>query len=380
MKRSHVLIGAALAAFAASPAASANETQVCVKGPETRTVEAITPGEVGAACDMRLTIETGADRSVTTPFHANNQSDFCAQKARETMARLVSQGFDCAPPGEAPGLEFDTSDARLPAPGSARAPAPEPTRATTRTAAAATVPATAVGATTVSAASVSGTAVSGTAGSGTTGSATGRARATAAPAPQAAAPSAEPSRATPANAVPAKPRPAASTGEGDAPTDAESADAKAAAPVDRAPYRPQEAAALIRGVLDAQQAAWNEGDIEAFMAAYWNSPKLRLVSGTTVTKGWKKILRRYRDRYGDNGDFGVLAFSGVDVTVLEDDVALVVGRYAVDQGGPPATGAFSLVMKRFDGLWRIVHDHSAADPVEPVAAPASTPAEPLTEE
>jgi beta-aspartyl-peptidase (threonine type) len=38
----------------------------------------------------------------------------------------------------------------------------------------------------------------------------------------------------------------------------------AAAPTDQA----------IRGVLDAQVAAWNKGDLDGFMAGYWNDDKL----------------------------------------------------------------------------------------------------------
>src|SRR5262245_32100078 len=50
----------------------------------------------------------------------------------------------------------------------------------------------------------------------------------------------------------------------------------------------------IISVLEAQIAAWNRGDLEAFMQSYWQSPELRFASGSTPVRGWASALRRYR--------------------------------------------------------------------------------------
>jgi beta-aspartyl-peptidase (threonine type) len=42
----------------------------------------------------------------------------------------------------------------------------------------------------------------------------------------------------------------------------------------------------ISAVLDQQVAAWNRGDLEGYMAGYWNSPDLMFYSGATITRGW----------------------------------------------------------------------------------------------
>ena len=118
---------------------------------------------------------------------------------------------------------------------------------------------------------------------------------------------------------------------------------------------------IIRGVLAAQAAAWNEGDLEAFMGGYWKSPDLRFVSGTEVTGGWSQTLKRYRNRYGESGDMGELSFDKLDVEMVTDDVAVVVGRFNLERNEAEDTGLFTLVMKRFDGRWRIVHDHTVGD-------------------
>ena len=46
------------------------------------------------------------------------------------------------------------------------------------------------------------------------------------------------------------------------------------------------AEAPVRAVLSRQVEAWNRGDLEAFMAGYWNSPDLVFQSGATLTRGW----------------------------------------------------------------------------------------------
>ncbi len=59
--------------------------------------------------------------------------------------------------------------------------------------------------------------------------------------------------------------------------------------------------AAVRGVLEAQEEAWNRGDLEAFMLGYWNSPGLVFQSGATVVTGWGPTLERYEQRYRRDG-------------------------------------------------------------------------------
>ena len=48
----------------------------------------------------------------------------------------------------------------------------------------------------------------------------------------------------------------------------------------------------IRSVMDAQQTAWNRGDLEGFMRGYRRSQGTVFVSGDTVTRGWQTVLDR----------------------------------------------------------------------------------------
>lgn len=114
--------------------------------------------------------------------------------------------------------------------------------------------------------------------------------------------------------------------------------------------------AAIRSVLDAQQTAWNSGDINGFMEGYWRSPELRFASGGSVTKGWQATSDRYHARYSDRAKMGTLTFSDLEVEQLSGDAALVHGRWLLTRADDAPNGLFTLVFRKTDDRWLIVSD------------------------
>ena len=116
----------------------------------------------------------------------------------------------------------------------------------------------------------------------------------------------------------------------------------------------------IRQVLDDQAIAWNKGDLIGFMKGYWKSKDLTFVSGKDATRGWDETLERYKKRYQAEGkEMGKLTFSDVDVRVLANGVALVTGKWELKLSKETVGGRYSLVLRKFDEGWRIVHDHTS---------------------
>ena len=65
----------------------------------------------------------------------------------------------------------------------------------------------------------------------------------------------------------------------------------------------------IQQVLDAQNAAWNEGNLEKFMEGYWNSDKLKFIGSRGLQEGWQKTLDNYKKSYPDKATMGKLTFT-----------------------------------------------------------------------
>jgi uncharacterized protein (TIGR02246 family) len=117
----------------------------------------------------------------------------------------------------------------------------------------------------------------------------------------------------------------------------------------------------IKQVLYDQEAAWNRGDIDAFMHAYKDSPDTTFI-GKTISHGYQPILERYQKSYSSRAAMGTLDFSELAVRMLGNDHALVTGRYHLARtadGGGDASGIFSLVFEHEADGWRIILDHTS---------------------
>ena len=114
--------------------------------------------------------------------------------------------------------------------------------------------------------------------------------------------------------------------------------------------------AAILSLLEAQDVAWNAGDIEGFMAGYWRSPNLRFASGGNITRGWDETLARYKARYGTSSEMGTLTTSDHEIEILSADAAIAHGKWHLDWKGKQPWGLYTLVLRKVDGAWVIVSD------------------------
>ena len=135
--------------------------------------------------------------------------------------------------------------------------------------------------------------------------------------------------------------------------------------------------AEITAVLRAQQQAWNRGDIDAFMNGYArgsrqsgppigrtrpvaSSDSTIFVSEDKVTRGWQTVRDRYKKKYSDRAKMGTLTFSDLEITPLSNDSAVVLGRWRLKRTQDQPHGRFTLIFRRTNDGWRIVHDHTSA--------------------
>jgi ketosteroid isomerase-like protein len=118
------------------------------------------------------------------------------------------------------------------------------------------------------------------------------------------------------------------------------------------------ARAEIRAVMGEQQKMWNKGSIDGFMYHYWNSDEFTFQSGNKRLRGWETLRAMYLEKYsGENR--GTLEFDRIEINMLSSDAAYVLGRWKVVRKDSIKEGLFTLIFRKMEGRWEIVHDHSS---------------------
>lgn len=113
-------------------------------------------------------------------------------------------------------------------------------------------------------------------------------------------------------------------------------------------------------VLLTQQAAWNHGDIDAFVQTYKDAPDTLMVTHQ-ISHGFAGLVEEYRHDYPTKGAMGTLTFSELEARTLDANFAIVVGKYRLERAkkeGGNAEGVFSVVLEKTDKGWKIVLDHT----------------------
>ena len=111
-----------------------------------------------------------------------------------------------------------------------------------------------------------------------------------------------------------------------------------------------------------QEAAWNRGDLNGFLATYRMSDDVTFFGGGAATKGWAEILERYQRSYGGPGArMGQLKFEDKQVEVLAYNSILVRGRWVVSDNGQSKGGLFTIVLRKGSDGWKIIHNHTSSD-------------------
>lgn len=117
----------------------------------------------------------------------------------------------------------------------------------------------------------------------------------------------------------------------------------------------------IKHLLVSQIEAWNRGDLQGFMTGYWHAPQLTFFSGADVFKGWQAALQRYQRTYQGTGkEMGKLEFQDLNIDLLGLQAAVVTGKWQLTMSdGKKPHGLFTLIVKKMQPGWRIVHDHTS---------------------
>jgi uncharacterized protein (TIGR02246 family) len=109
---------------------------------------------------------------------------------------------------------------------------------------------------------------------------------------------------------------------------------------------------------------WNRGDLDAFVDDYLPGAETTYIGSRGVLRGPAAIRAAYAPRFAPGGVRDSLSFELVDVDPIAPGALNVIATYILarrvgTRDSVTARGPTSLVMRRVDGRWRIVHDHSS---------------------
>ena len=116
----------------------------------------------------------------------------------------------------------------------------------------------------------------------------------------------------------------------------------------------------IRKVFEEGCAAWNRGDLDGYLASYWDSEKTLWISSGSLTRGKATIAAAYRRRFSMGGAMGKLSVAELEIDVLTPEDAIAVGRWTLELEGTMSQGFFTVQLRKIEGTWLFVCDHASA--------------------
>jgi len=114
----------------------------------------------------------------------------------------------------------------------------------------------------------------------------------------------------------------------------------------------------ILAVMDAQETAWNNYDLEGFMSGYWKNDSLKFYGSRGITYGWNQTLANYKKGYPSSEYSGTLNFKINDISEIEKETYWVMGEYFLKRNVGDANGIFMIIFKKINGAWKIIADMS----------------------
>jgi uncharacterized protein (TIGR02246 family) len=119
----------------------------------------------------------------------------------------------------------------------------------------------------------------------------------------------------------------------------------------------------IQTLMNDSAAAWNRGDMAAFVSYYEDSPETTFMGKEVTRGGTQAILERYQKSYPTAEARGTLTFSEIVVRPLAQGLVLVTGKFNLKrtrEGGGDASGRYTLVVRHTSAGWKIIHDHTSS--------------------
>lgn len=123
---------------------------------------------------------------------------------------------------------------------------------------------------------------------------------------------------------------------------------------------------IIRQATHKLQTDWNSGDMEGYLAAYWNSDDFSLLFGDQAIRGWQSVAEMFRGAWSTEEAMGNFSAQDVALRQISPDTVISSGSFTHVFPAETVEGSFTHVWKQQqDGGWLIVHEHTSRKNVAP---------------
>jgi hypothetical protein len=115
----------------------------------------------------------------------------------------------------------------------------------------------------------------------------------------------------------------------------------------------------ITAMLTAQVVQWNKGSIDGYMKGYWENDSLLFIGSSGPRYGYQATLKRYREAYPDAAHMGTLTSVVKSMQRLSPEYYFIIGTWALKRAAGNVSGSYTLLLRKINGHWVIVCDHSS---------------------
>ena len=112
-------------------------------------------------------------------------------------------------------------------------------------------------------------------------------------------------------------------------------------------------------MLQAQETAWNNGNLETFMKGYWQNDSLLFIGKNGPKYGYNTTLENYKKGYPDTARMGKFTSTILSMKKLSKEYYFVVGKWYLKRTVGDVSGHYTLLIKKINGEWVIIADHSS---------------------
>ena len=96
-------------------------------------------------------------------------------------------------------------------------------------------------------------------------------------------------------------------------------------------------------VMNTQELAWSQNDLDGFMEGYLHSPSLKFYGKSGLTEGWQQTLDNYKKGYPTKEATGTLNFKVEAISKISSDSYSVMGAYHLKREVGDANGVFLII-------------------------------------